>query len=80
MEIVRTEIQKHGPTAFTVTIEIADNRQVEVAGERILLTVDTSTEDDNPLLRELQGAALDRALSELQKQRLALKVWPNPAS
>jgi len=74
MEIIRTEITKRKARLYSVTLEIGDKRPIEDSTENISLTVLISTEDDNPMMREVQGEALSRALEILGQQSKATKV------
>ncbi|MCH9049949.1 MAG: hypothetical protein IIA72_02520 [Proteobacteria bacterium] len=82
MRIINTQILQPDPERadrHLVTLQLADDANIEDALESISLTVRVETENDTPYLKEVQREALTRALDIIQHEIQATKTAPRPA-
>jgi hypothetical protein len=73
MKLISTEIQEISATDFLVTLLLSDADTFEAGRERIAITVEAKVKEAPVFLIEVQGEALDRALSVLEIERAERK-------
>ncbi len=80
MQLIDTRIRNLGGRRYRVTLTLATDDPVETASESIVSTVEVVIEEDNPLLSEVQGAALARVREAIARENRAIRDAARPAS
>ena len=80
MQLIDTNIRNLDDKRYRVTLSLATNEPIEDALESIVATVEIEMEVDNPLLSEVQGAALARVQDVADHEIRAMKVAVQQAS
>lgn len=79
LRLRRTDIRPLAAGKAMVSLVLADAERLEDARESIVLTVEVEIAG-SPLLKEIQRAALERALRALEPEIEATKTWPRPSA